>query len=736
MSLEDLGLPNREELLGSGLAPGRRATTLLFAIESRTAQLVMQSYRSTAVYLTEEAFEEPEQTYLEALAEGRNFPVQPTIQDLEIHAPDWAILVSDVQVGVRAALAHQLGQKYVFARQTVPNLREALGLDTEAVSEEYQRLYGQSLSSIYSPEITVLDRARWAWTAVTKRLDALPPFWMALMLTLIIGGVTLALPIAAAGIGALPSIFLIIFFGLINVVTISAMTETVTRSGDIRYGNAFVGRVVANYLGNTSSSILSIVLTAFSFGLLLIFYLGISTTLESATRLPTELWIGLLFLVSLYFLSRGSLNVTVALTIVITIVNLSLLLILSLLAFTQLDLDNLLSVNLPFLNGQPFNPSLWSAIIGVVLGGYSAHILVVVFGRMNLERDPSGRSLTRGHATGILCSMVISCIWVLAINGAIPPHLLANESGTALVPLTALLGPAVGVLGAVFVVLSMGIGLIHFSLALYNLAQERLTGRRAMSLGSRGRFLISLSPVLLVFLVAEWLSISNTGSYTGLLGLLGVLVDSLMAGIFPVLLLVASRRKGELVPDVVHRLLGHRVLLGGIYLLYLAILLFYGLVIWQNPVQRILGVFVGLLMLGVTLHLIRRGAFAPRLVVELREDQRRDGQSLFAITASGQPATACVSLDYRTGEQQVEGSGGEISDFGSLRAVSFQLSFPNACELKVWVHRLTPEDTSEALGASLTVLCGDEPQKFDMKECDGQVVVPLTDETCRIEITL
>ncbi len=736
MSLEDLGLPSREELLGGGLAPGRRATSLLFAIESRTARLVMQSYQSTALHLTAEAFEKPEQAYLEALAEGRDLPVQPTIQDLELHAPDWALLVSDAHAGVRAALAQQLGEKYVFARQAVPALREALGLDAEAVGEEYQRLYGQPLSSIYSRQITVLDRARWAWTSVAKRLDALPPFWMALTMTLIIGGVTLALPIAAAGIGALPSIVLIILVGLISALTISAMAETVTRSGDIRYGNAFIGRVVTNYLGKFSSSILSTVLTAFSFGLLLVFYLGVATTLEDATTLPTELWMGVLFLVSLYFLSRGSLNVTMALTIVITIANLSLLLILSLLAFTQLDLNNLLSVNLPWLNDQPFDPSVWSAIIGVILGTYSAHIWVVVFGKMNLQRDPSGRSLTRGHAVGIVCGMAMNSIWVLAVNGAIPPEVLANQSGTALAPLTALLGPAVGVLGAVFVVLSMGLGLIQFSLALFNLAGERFASWRAMPQSPQVRFLLSLSPVLLVFLVAEWLSISNTGSFTGLLGLLGVLVDSLMAGIFPVLLLVASRRKGELVPEVVHRLLGHPVLLVAIYLLYLAILLFYGLVIWQNPFQRILGVFVALLMLGVTFHLIRSGGLAPRLVVELREDQRREGRSLFAITAGGQPATADVSLGYGTGGQQVKAFGGDIPDFDSLRAVSFQLSVPGACELKVWVHKLTPEDISEALPASLTVNCDGDPQEFDITEYGGQVVLPLTGGACRVEITL
>jgi amino acid permease len=736
MSLEDLGLPSREELLSGGLAPGRRATALLFAIESRTARLVVESQELTAVHLTERAFEQREHAFLEALAEGRDLPVQPTIQDLEFHAPHWTPLVSDVQVGVRAALAHQLGQKYLFTRQAVPGVRAALDLDTEAVEGEYQRLYGQPLPSIYAPEITFLDRVRWAWTALAKRLDALPPFWIACALTLIIGGVTLALPIAAAGIGALPSIVLIIFFGLVSVVTISAMAETVTRSGGIRYGNVFIGRLVADYLGNTSSSILSIFLTAFSFGLLLVFYLGIATTLEDASGLPTEGWMVVLFLVSLYFLSRGSLNSTLAFSMVITVVILSLLLILSLLAFTHLDLDNLLYVNLPLLNNQPFNPSLWSAIIGVVLGTFSAHILVVVFGKLNLQRDPSGRSLTRGHAAGICFATAINCVWVLAVNGAIPPQVLANQSGTSLVPLTTLLGPAAGVLGAVFVVLSMGLGLIHFSLALFNLAKERLTSQRATSLGPRGRFLISLSPVLVVFLLAEGLFISGRGSYTGLLGLLGVLVDTLMTGIFPVLLLVASRRKGELVPEVIHRRLGHPVLLVGVYMLYLLILLFHGLVIWQNPAQRALGVFVGLLVLGVTINLIRQGGFAPRLVLELRDDQRRDGRSLFAITAGGQPLTADVWLGYGEGEQHVLAATGEVTDFASLRSTTFQLPATEARELKVWAHQITPEESAQCLPALLNVHCGNQEQEIDLQQSDGQVVLPISGEACRLEVTL
>jgi hypothetical protein len=81
-------LLSREEVL-AGL-PARRSSTILFAIESRVAQLVARAHREAAPYLTEAAQAEREQAFLEALAAGRDLPLQPTVQDLERYAPHWA----------------------------------------------------------------------------------------------------------------------------------------------------------------------------------------------------------------------------------------------------------------------------------------------------------------------------------------------------------------------------------------------------------------------------------------------------------------------------------------------------------------------------------------------------------------------------------------------------------------------------------------------------------------------
>jgi len=721
---------SRDELAGGWSA--RHATTLLFAIESRTAHLLASAARPVPIVLSEHAGRQREYAFLKALAQGRDLPVRPTIQDIERNAPEWADLVPD-DPAMRAGVAHLLGTKYLVPDATVPKLRAALGLDTDPVREAYRRLYGAPLDEVFAKRVRLSDRLRWLASRLAGRMDALPAFWMAFVVTLIIGAVNLALPIAVAGVGALPGIVLILVLGLINMVTVAAMVEVVTRSGSIRHGNAFIGTVVADYLGGTASALLSAVLTAFSFGILLIFYVGISTTLADATALPAALWMIVLFLVGLYFLTRGSLNATVASTIVITALNVVLLLGLSALAFSNLRLENLTYVNLPWTEGGTFAPVLLGALIGVTLDIYAAHILVAIFGKMLLDRDPSGRSVVRGHTAGIGFAMVLNIVWVVAVCGAIAPEVLANQSSTVIVPLAAEIGPIVQVLGAVFVILSMGLGLIQFSLALFNLARERVGHARWG--GPRGGFLLSLTPVILVLLVAEWMVLTGTGSFTGILGFLGVMVHSLMSGIFPVLLLVASRRKGDLLPGVSYQALGHPVLIGGIYLVFLSNLFVHGLVIWDQPLLQVGGLLIGVLIVVVTALTIRRGAFAPRIVVELREDRRRDGRSLLSVTAGGQPAAAEIHVRAIDGDRTTHGADAELPQLARLDRLGVDLPAGSARELKVWAHVISPEGISERLPVRVTVNDGAGPRHLDLDGSGGQIVMPMPPGPVRLEFS-
>jgi amino acid permease len=973
MSSEEFELLTREDVL-DGLFGGhtRAASGLLLAIESRTAHLVAQAKQAMERFLTEEAAEQRESAFLEALALGREPPLRPTIQDLERYAPQWSSLVSE-NPRVQAAVAHLLGQKYEFTYEAVPGIRAALGLDEEAVQQAYRRLYREPLETIFAPRTTLADRLRWAWTRLGGWLESLPPFWAVFSLTLTetVGAGILALPIALAAVGPLAGVLILVVMGLVNVLTIAYMAEAVARSGTIRYGSAFIGHVVTDYLGRAASFLLLLALTAMCVLTLWPLYIGFAATLADATSIPAPLWVALIFLIGLYYLRRQTLDATIASALMIGAINISLILLLSLLAFTHLQPANLSYVDVPFLGGRPFEPSILQLIFGVILVAYFGHLSVSNCARVVLHRDPSARSLIWGAMAAQVVVMIIYCIWVLAVNGAIAPQALAGHSGTALAPLAAEIGPTVHVLGSLFAVLGMGIGTIHSSLGLFNMVREWLptkrwsavmlprrrgrlllrsdrrgmagaegglrlgltylgleassiipdgsprfrldvqvngvahnlemavtdsweatalydrlpalrqhgvrlaleildanhehvrlrvnsplrltyegdwytaglgvadvlslpdpqlqivawmtreaiTGQETVSLaqvathtgqseavarnmlntlaeqgfiqelevqgevryrprsvsrrgrqlpediwqaltaegeapvrggvqtrflrraggallGERGRFFLSMSPVAAVFLLTEWLLLTGRGSFAEPLSFLGVIAISLLGGTFPVLLLVSSRRKGEVVPGAVYRFLGHPLLMTVIYLLSLANLFLHGLVIWQNPMQRAVALAVGLLMLGATIAMMRRGAFASRLVVELRDDLRERGQAAFAITAGGQPTMAEVGLGYPDGERIVQTAAGDVPTFSALRYANFQLPATKARELKVWAHRITIEGDSVGLPVLLEVYYNGEKKEFALNLSGGQALLPHDGQECRLTITL
>ncbi|HEV8689565.1 MAG TPA: hypothetical protein VGQ91_04650, partial [Ideonella sp.] len=698
---------SRDELL-DGL-PARRASTLLFAIESRTAHLVAQARQAMARFVTGKTAAERERAFLEALAQGRNPPIQLTIQDLERYAPDWADLAPE-EPGIRAAVAKLLGQKYTFTARDVPQLRQVLGLDDAAVQASYQRSYGQPLASIFAPAVGRRERLRWAWANLAGRLENLPPFWTAFALTLtetVTEGL-LALPIALAGVGPLAGVVLLVVFGLINMLTIAAMSESIVRNGNMRYGHAYLGRLVSDYLGGAGSLLMFMAFLILSVVALLACGVGLATTLADATGIPAVAWVAVLFLVNLAVLRRESLDATVASALLIGGVNVALIIILSLLALPHVRAANLLYTNVPFVGGRPFDASVLELIFGVILVAYLGHASAANCAKVVLRRDPGGRALIWGSVAALGCATALYALCIVAINGAVAPELLAHATGTALQPLAAQVGPAVLALGAVYVVLSLGFGSVHESLSLFFQVREWLPAERPIQpeeraangqevatrpwfsvLGSwfldrRGRFWLGVAPVALIFLLVEWLLLTERVSFAGSIGFLGTIAAPLLGGIFPLLLLAASRRTGDYTPSLVFRLLGHPAVIVGLYALFLASIFLHGLLIWRDPFERMAALFVGLLTVAATVASLRRGVLRARAAIELRLDRAAGGAANFNVTVAGRPATASVRLVYANGERRLRAASGVIEVFGDLRSAAFHLPASAARELKVW----------------------------------------------------
>jgi hypothetical protein len=951
----------RDEVLG-GL-PARRAATLLFLIESRTAHFEARSRLEAEEFPTEKAAQELDLAFIEAFALSRDPPLRVTIQDLERHAAKWAHLIPE-NARLRAAIAHLLCEKYSFTSSAIPGIRSALGLDQPAVQRAYQGLYDRSLETIFAPRISLTERLRWVSTAVARRLDSLPPFWTTflLVITLSLPQAVLALPIATAGLGPLAGVGLLVLFGFCNVLTMACMAEAFGRNGSIRYGSAFTGRVVSDYMGKAGSLLLvSATIMRLFIGLMACYY-GLSVTMASLTSIPPGVWAVFLFLLALYLLLGKSLNFSTALSALLGAVSIALVLFISLAVLDDIQWANLSYVNVPLIGGRPFERATLQVVFGIVIQSYLGHTYLTQCAKMVLPRDPGAGSLLWGTAAASVGMIVLLCGWVLVVNGAVVPSVLSHQSGTVLMSLSKQIGSHLNILGFLLAILLLGLGFVRQSTVLFNLVRELMPKRLplmvvlprrrgSLLLGKRGtredgprlgltylglseglpqfrfdvqvdgnshhvemkiaknwdvpalleeipelrpysisltleiaeaapesvqlrvtstmnlkyegewvrtglhladvrtlrdplrelinwmtrqgevtlaeitahtggnewiaqlmvdeliemgfvqplegsadpryrihlaarhgrqvpseiwqsldetirelpssrpvqakqgfhptalwlrrsivsdsgRFLLSMSPVIVIFVLTEWLVLTGTGSFTGVLAVGGLLANSVVAGVFPVLLLVSSRRKGDLVPTVVIHALGHPLVVTGIYLLFLGILFLHGIVIWSNPGERAAALSVGLLVIAVTIAMIRQGAFTRRVVVELKQDKSSGNKerAFFAITANGQPAVAEVQMNYAAREEKRHEAAGEVPAFGDLQSVTFHLPPTQARELKVWAHAVTPDGASESLPVIAEIRCGDETKRFDLKLSGGQVVVPITGDACRLQI--
>jgi hypothetical protein len=252
-------------------------------------------------------------------------------------------------------------------------------------------------------------------------------------------------------------------------------------------------------------------------------------------------------------------------------------------------------------------------------------------------------------------------------------------------------------------------------------------------LSEGGRFVLSTSPVLLVFLIGGTLLVARTASFAGVLGFGGVIANSLTAGIFPVLLLVASRRKGDCLPGVAYGVLGHPAFTAGVYALALINLVLHGLVIYQDTWMRACAILLTLVVLGATARMVRAGAFVVRTTLELREDRREGGANVLTIMSGGRPLAADVTLHEPGGETTRRVDTLTLPDLSKLQAVSVRLPAGPARQLKVWVHQVTADGVSAPWPALVEIRCGAETSRFDLRLSGGQAVAPMSGE-CRVRI--
>ena len=675
---------SRAELLG-GLS-GRRVSSALYVIESRTAYLALKARNATAPVLSAGVLEEQERAFLSALAAGRDLPA-PTIQELEQFAPRWAYLVPPDAVA-RAELAHRFGDKYRFRESDVGRLRAALGLDDPAVQQAYRDRHQGELTDVYDTDLTWLEKLRWSRARLWRRLEELPPFWTTYGLTLTetVGAGMLALPIAVAGVGPLPGVAIIVVLGLLNVLTVAAVAETFTRTGSVRWRGAYFGRVVRGYLGRTGGVAFGVGMTIYTAPVLLACYVGFAVTVARTTDTSAPLWAAGLFAANIALIFRKRLDATIASALIVGFFNVLAILILVVLAFTVLDVDNVTYTAVPFVGDTPFDPTVLELAFGVVLLCFYGHTSVGNCAKVVLTRDPGGRSLMTGSVAAMLTVVALYSLWVFAVGSAVPAARLRSELGTALVPLAEEAGRAASVVGFVFVFLAVGMGTVHLSLGLYNLVAERLVTRR------RTAMVLGLALIGAIWLLAELLIITESASFAGSMGIVGALTGPLMGGVFPILMMESSRRRGDYEPSLFWRWMGQPVVAVLVFLAFMATEVIY-VWLWPTAVQRLLAATVVVIVLVITVVMLRSGAMRPRAVVEVRRDED-SGRDRVQVVSRG---SAVRTDELPPGD----------------RIVDVPLAPLGVPEVHAWAHQVDAGGESESLAMTATVRGpdGDAPQE-------------------------
>lgn len=698
---------SRSDVLG-GL-PARRASTLLFAIEQRTAQLVSRSRKAMATWTTERAEAERERAFLDALAAGRTGARPPRVQDVERHAPAWAALVPS-DPALRAAVVHLLAGKYRLPRRGLPRIRAALGMDEPAVRQAFERANNRSIDTVFVDRLTLREQLGWGRARLAERVEMLPAFWIAFGLTFTetVGVGMLGLPIALAGVSLAPALALLVAFGVVNIVTIAALCETITRDGNMRYGAAWFGRLVSDFLGRPGTAVLSVALVVFLVLVIGGLAIGFGSTLHAATGIPVPVWIGVLLLVDIAFLRRQSLDATIAFALLIGVINVGLLLLISLVALPHVTAGNL-ATPLP-VGAAGTEGSLLALVFGVLMCAYFGHTSAATLAKVVLAKDPTGRDLVRGSVFAQAAAIGVYALFLAVTLGAVGRARLAVETGTPLAPLAEVAGPIVHVMGLLYVILAFGIGSIHFTLGLANQVREFLPSPAASGIAGalgrvaadpRGRVALAIAPSVAVYTLTTVQVLAGAASFSGALSIAGTIVVPILAGVFPMLMLASARRRGDYVPAVVPAWLGHPLVIGSVSAVFLAGPLVHAIGLWTGLPERFAAIAAVGLTLGAAILALRGGSFRPRTVVELRRDASTGDRARFTVTGDGRPLVSRVQVTDTEGTREIRSATGELGRFGGLRSADFELPPHRGRDLKVWVHGVDPAGGTTALPATV-----------------------------------
>jgi hypothetical protein len=440
-------------------------------------------------------------------------------------------------------------------------------------------------------------------------------------------------------------------------------------------------------------------------------WIGLSVTAAEVTHTPRGVWAAVILAGVVLMLTRGA-RLTLTTVAMVGVVATVLMILASLLALADAGPGDLGHADVPLGGGpEALDPTVGAAL-GVVLMQYIGSVYLLGIHRAAAPRDPGGRTLAAGAFVGTVGVTLIVGLWLIAASAAVPASELQATSGTAMGPLSDEVGPVMAAIGGLASLLLLGMNINRTSVAVHELVLERLPPPReagappgTRSLSRPVRALLALVPVLLVFAVSEITLDLGDASFSSVLTISGVVTNFLVGAAFPVLMVLAARRRGELVPALVWRWIGAPLVAWAIVAGSIVALVAVGLFVWDDWGSRSAALAMAALGALTVSWVIRRRSFRRRCLVELIDD-RRAGGARWALVAGGRPLAADVELAYAGGggDDPVHAPGGPVRRPDALRGLSVHApDAAGARQLVVWGQRVNADGSPEPIAASAQV---------------------------------
>ena len=428
------------------------------------------------------------------------------------------------------------------------------------------------------------------------RVLNLPPFWLAFAFVALVSLPMsyVAMPIAAAPLGALPAIAVIVIVTFIMCLSTSAIAEAVVALPEEKRPHNLRDLVVA-YLGIRIGNITAVAIGVVFFAVLVACLVSMASTLSFYTGMSEEMWLAVVSVLILVVISVG--NVAHSLSMIAGAAALTIIIAILIGLIPFVNLDRFLFAQVPFTDNRGAAPELWSGFLGVSILSFIGPLLLVPSATYVLPNNPNAEQYIRGSLWGIVFQGVLMVLWISLVEMSVLPAELIGLHGTVFLKLGEETDGFIKTAGTILVFILPGLAAIRSAAQLGVVIRLFLKPSQTPSSSVASfawKYLVPAIPTLAAIALVAILIEENEANVAAFLSVGGILGSSIATGIVPSLM---YQRLTQLVGDPVVpalQLFRRSSTLIGSSVFFSVVLLSYGTLVWHSlPIQILACVIAG-----------------------------------------------------------------------------------------------------------------------------------------------